>query len=147
MWLFVNSVFTAWRCIPSLTVSSHTSIIRRAIDWSRSTLCAPAIQHVFSWWPSTSIWIHSHPVACCFWFLLLLVLGTTFQCATWVILAAATLAVSRSTYWCPHCCCVSLDYAIDKASVVRLDLDLLTTCRDICGAMIWCFGKGSDDDK
>jgi len=48
------------------------------INWLRSSLCTPTYDYIVSSCPSTTIWIHSHPVAFCFWFLLLLVLRTIF---------------------------------------------------------------------
>jgi hypothetical protein len=66
--------------------------------------------------------IDLHPMAGCFFFLLLLGLHTIFKCTSWVIMLVATIAASLWTNWCLHCCCVLPSGALLEVSVVRLDL-------------------------
>jgi len=67
--------------------------LRAAMNWSRSSRRTPTVQYTVSWRPFTMVWIYSHPKACCFWFVLLPVVRTIFQCAYWVICLVASLAV------------------------------------------------------
>ena len=144
-------VTTSW-CSNEWTVRTNASVngggfrLQGAINWSRSSQCTPAVQYIVSLVPSTLVWIHSHPKECCMLFLLLPVLRTIFKCASRVISAAAALAASWWTHWCPRCCGVWLGGALDAAPVIRLDSDPLAPCRGVCGVMICWSRKGEEDD-
>jgi len=117
------------------------------INWSCSSQCTPAVHHIVRWWPSTLIWIRSHPMACCLIVLCPPGLRTNVNCATWVIVSVVAVAASRWTELCLHCCSVSAGGAVDQAPVVRLDSDRLTAGCGVCGATPCCCGKGEEDDN
>jgi len=148
----VPELTTSW-CFNLQTVRTKALVdhggfpFRAAIHWSRSSLHAPAVLYIFSGRPSTPIWIHSHPLACCFIFPLVLVLYNVLNCAFWVIFVVAALASSWWTDWCLCRCCVSVGGALVEVPVVRLDSDPLAPCRGVCGAMICCCGGGKEDDN
>ena len=117
-----------------------------AMNWSQSSLCIPAVHYVVSWW-STTIWVYSHPIGCCFVFLLHVVLWTICKCEYWVIFLVAVLASLWLTDWYRHCCCVPARDALDEAPIGWLDSDPLTPCWGVFVAMIcWC-GRGDEDDN
>ena len=115
-------------------------LLQAAIHWSRSSLRTPAVCYTVSWPSFTSIWIDSHPIACCFFFLLLVVLCGIFKCASWVVYLVATIAASRWTNQCLRCCCVSRGGASLKEPVVWLDSASISTGWSISGAMTCCYG-------
>jgi len=86
----------------------------------------------------TQIWIDSHPITCCFLFLLLPVLSNFFKCASWVIFSVATIALSRWTNWCLRCCSVSPRGALREAPVVRLDSAPIAPGGIVLRAMACC---------
>ena len=96
----IPKLATLW-CSISRTVQTNALFdngglpLWEAINWSHSCLRTPAVGYILSWPSSTLIWIDSHPIPCCFLFLLLMVLLTFFKCASWVIFLVATIAVSR----------------------------------------------------
>jgi len=108
------------------------------MNWSRSSLRTPAVHYILSWPSSTQIWIDSHPIACCFVFFLLPVLGTFFKGASWVIFSVATIAASRWTNWCRRCYCVLPSGSLCEAPVVRLDSAPITPGGSVSGAMACC---------
>ena len=110
-------------------------------NWSCSSLRTPAVRYILSWPLSTRIWIDSHPIACCFLFLLLLDLRTFFKCASWVIFLVATIAASRWTNWCLRCCHVSPSGALIEAPVVQLNLAPIAPVGIVSGAMACCCGN------
>jgi len=143
---------TSW-CSISRTVRTKAFInhggfpLRAARYWSCSSLRIPAVHYSINWQPSTIIWTYSHPIVCCFLFILLLVLRTIFKCASWVMFSVATLAASQCTNWCLRRCCVPWSDALNEAPVVSLDSDLLSPVWGVCVVMTcWC-GKGEEDDN
>jgi len=136
-------------CLTVLTnalVNHECSPLRAGMNCSGSSLRTPAAQYIVSWRPSTPIFIHSHPMACCFLFLGLPVLPTIFKCVSWVICESAILAALRWNTWCWCHCCVSPGGTLGEAPVVRIDSDPLAACRGVCGAMICCCGNGEEED-
>jgi len=99
-------------CSISRTVRTYASVdqggfpVQAAINLLRSSLRTPAVCFTVNWPPSASIWIYSHPIACCFSFLLIPVLRTIFKWAAWVKCLVAALAASRLTDLCLRSCCV-----------------------------------------
>ena len=79
-----------------------------ARNWSRSSLHTPGASYLLSWRSSTSTWLYSHLIACCFLFLLLPVLRTIFHSASTVMFSVAAFAASRWAEWCLHCRSVSV---------------------------------------
>jgi len=143
---------TTW-CSTSRTMQKNASVdhggfsLQVAMNWSHSSLLTPTVHYTVSWRQFTSIWILSHPTACCFLFLLLPVLETIFKCASWVICLVAALTASRWTNWCLCSCCVPMIAVFDVAPANRLDIDPLSPCWGGCVSMIcWC-GIGEEDDN
>ena len=143
----------SWYSIPR-TVRANALVdhggisLRAAINWSRSSWRTSAIWYMINWRPLTTVWMYSHPSACCFLFVLLPVLGTIFNCASWVIFSVAALAVSCWTNWCLHYCCVPLSDVFDEAPANRLDWNLLRPGWGGCVSMIsWCRIGSEDDNK
>jgi len=95
---------------------------QEAMTWSRSALCTAAMRYIVMWLSSPWMWIDSHPIICCFLFLLLPVVSTNCEHAFWVIISVATIEASGWTNWCLHRCSVSLGGASVEAPVIRLDL-------------------------
>jgi len=152
LWRKKPELSASW-CSISRSVRTNALVNRggfplpAAIYWSRSSLRIPADHYAINWRPSTMIRTYLHPVACCFLFLLLPVLGTIFKCASRAIFWVATLAASRWTNCCQRCCCVHSSDAVYEEPVVSLDSDLLSLSSGICLAMnCWC-GKGEEDDN
>jgi len=121
--------------------------LRVAMNWSRSSLCTPAVHYIVSWPPSISIWSYSHPIVSCCRLLLRPVLHTVCKCASWAIFLVAVIAVSHWTNWCLCCSCVSARGSLDEAPCVWLDSDLITPGWGVCGAMTCYCGKGEEDDS
>jgi len=125
--------------VPTNALVNHGDLLlREAINWSRSSLHTPAVRYIFSWPLFTQIWIDSHPIACCFRFLLLPVLRTCFQCASCVMFSVATIAASRWTNWCLRFCWVSPRGALREAPVVPLDSAPITPWGSVSEAMPCC---------
>jgi len=114
--------------------------------WSRSSLRMMAVHYSINWRRSTVIWTYSHPIVCCFLFVLLPVLQTIFKCASWVMFLVATLAASQWTAWCLGCCCVPSSEALNEAPVVSLDSNPLLPVWGVCVVMTCLCGKGEEDD-
>jgi len=139
----IPELTTSW-CSISRTVRTNALVdhgdspLQEAMNWSRSSLRTPAVRHILSWPSSIQIWIDSHPIACCFLFFLLPVLRTFFKCASWVIVSVATIAASRWTNWCLHCCGVSQSGSLCEAPVVRLDSARIAPGGSVSGAMACC---------
>jgi len=114
---------------------------RAAMNWSCSSLRTPAVCYPVSWPSSTFIWIDSHPIACCFLFLLISVWRAIFKCTSWVIILVATIAASRWSNWCLRCCCVYPGGALSEMPVVRLDSASIAPGCSLSGAMSCCCGK------
>ena len=110
---------------------------------SRSSLRTSAVYYIICWQPSTSTWQHSHPIASCFWSLLLPVVQTVFNSASRVRFSVAAFAALRWTRWCQSCIWVATSGVMDSAPIVLLDSSSLSPRWGVCGAMIcWC---GSDE--
>jgi len=127
----IPEVTTSWcsisRAVQTNAVVDHGGFpLRAAMNLSRSSLCTPAVRYTVSWPLSTSMWIDSHPIACCFLFSLFPVSHTISKWVSWVIFSVATIAVSRYTNWCLRRCCVSPGGALCEAPVVWLDLASIT---------------------
>jgi len=141
----IPELTTSW-CSISRTVRTSALVdhwgspLRAVLNWSRSPLRTPASRYTVSWPSPASLWIDSHPIACSFLFLLLLVLRNIFKCGSTVIISVATIAASRWTYWCLHCCCVPPCGALFEAPVVQLDSASIAPGWSISGAMTCCCG-------
>jgi len=140
-------------CSISQTVRTNAFIdhggfpLRAAINWLRSSLRIPAVSYTINRPPIASIWIHSHPTACCFLFFLLPVLQTIFKCAPWVICLVAALAASRWTNLCLRPCCVPRISVMDVAPANLPVFDPLSPGRGGCVSMMcWC-GIGEENDN
>jgi hypothetical protein len=87
---------TSW-CSISQTVRTNAFIdhggflIRAMINWSHISWLAPAVWYIVNWWPLTTGWIYSQPSVYYFWFVLLPVLWTISESASWVIYFVAAL--------------------------------------------------------
>ena len=121
--------------------------LQAAIYWSCSSPCISVVHYEVSWWLFNAIWRILHAVACCFLFLLLLVLWTNFTSSSWVISSLAALAASRWTNWCRCCCYVPVSDAFDEVPIDQLNSDQLSLCWGICAAMICQCGMGEEDDS
>jgi len=148
----IQQLTASWCCtlqtMLTHTVVDHGGFLIHAVkNWSCSSLRTPAVSYTINWRPFTSIWIYSHPTACCFIFLLLLILWRIFQCASWVILLLAALAVLRWTDSCLRSCCVPISNVFDVAPVNCLDSDLLSPGWGGCVTLIWWSGIGEEDDN
>jgi len=118
-----------------------------AINWSHNSRRTPVTWYTVNWRPFTMVWRYSHPTACCFLLVLLPVLWTIFNCASWVIFLVAALAPSQWTNWGLCSCCVLLSAVFDEAPANRLDSDSLRPGWGGCVSMIcWC-GIGEEDDN
>ena len=134
----------SWCSIPQ-TVQSNAIFddggfpLTALMNWSRSPLCTPALHYTASWPPFTTVWFFSHPIACCFLFLLLPVIWMIFKCASWVIFSVAGLAALRCTSRCLCCRCVPVSDALDTTPIDLLVLDLLSPGWGVRVAKIcWC---------
>jgi len=107
-----------------------------AITWSHSLLRTPAVCYIISGQLSTSIRLYSHPIACCFLFLLLPVSRTILNCASKVILLVAACAGSWCTEWCLRCSWVSVGGVLDDAPIVLPNSDPLAPWWGVSAAMI-----------
>ena len=67
--------------------------------------------------------------------------------ASWAIVSAATLTVSRWTDWHLHCCCVQPSDTLHEAPVDLLDSDLLSPGWGASVAKICWSGIGEEDDN
>jgi len=148
----IPDLTTSW-CLMSQTVRINTIVdhggflLRVEMNWSRSSLRTSGECYMVNWRPFTSILIYSHPIACCFLFLLQQVLWTILKCASWVIYFVAALAASCWTRWCRHSCCVPRIPVFDVPPTSPLEFNLLSRGGDGCASlMCWC-GIGAQDDK
>jgi len=146
LWAKIPQLPTSW-CSISRTVRINACVdhggfpLWVAINWSRSSLRTTAVYYNINWRRCTSIWWHLHPIACCFLFLLLLVVWTICNCASRVMFLVAAIAASRWTKWCLPCSWVSAGGVLDEAPIVLLDSVPPSPCCGICGAMICCCGS------
>jgi len=143
---------TSW-CSISRTVRTNAFVdhgsfpLGAAMNLLRSSLRAPAVCYMVNWPPIASIWIYSHPTACCFIFLLLQVLRIIFKCASWVICLVAASAASRWTNLCLRSCCVPRMSVVDVTPTNRPVFDPLSPGgRGYLSMMCWC-GIGEEDDN
>jgi hypothetical protein len=120
--------------------------LRTGKNWSCSSLCTPTVRYTVNWLPFTTIWIYSHPTACCCVFLLLPGLCTIFICTSSVIFSMAVLALLWWTEWCLQWCSLAASGELAKAPVTQLNSDLLTPFWGVCGALIHCCWKIEEDD-
>ena len=114
--------------------------LQAARHWSHSSLRIPAVHYTVCWPSSSSIWIHSPLIACCFLYLLLPVVCTIHKSASWVIVLEAKIAASWWTIWRQYCCCVSTGGAVFEVPVIRLDSASFAPASSISGGMTCCCG-------
>jgi len=119
--------------------------LRAAITWSSSTVCIPALNYVVSYLPSTLIWINSHPITCCWIFMLLIALWTVFKYPFSVMICVVVLVVQQWTNGCLGGYCDSADGALHKAQLSRLNLELPPPSWCVLGAIRWRCGTGEKD--
>jgi len=148
----IPELTTSW-CSTSRTVRKNAFVdnggfpLRAAINSLCSSLRTPPVCYTVIWPPIASIWIHSHPTACWFWFFLLPVLRTIFKCASWVICLVAALAASQWTNLCLRSCCVPRISVFDVVPANLPVFDLLSPGGGGCVSMMcWC-GIGEEDDN
>ena len=143
---------TSW-CSISRTVRTNSLLDHggfpfwEELNWSRSSLRIPAVYYTVSWPSFSLIWIHSHPIACCFLVLLLRVLQTIFKCASWVIFLVAALAVLRWTNCCLRSCCVPESDILGATPVDPPGSVLFSPGWGVCVAMICLCRIGEEDDN
>jgi hypothetical protein len=53
---------------------------RTGMNWSCSSLCILTVHCMVSWPLSTLIWFYSPRIGCCYWFLILPILGASYSC-------------------------------------------------------------------
>ena len=117
-----------------------------AIYWSGSSLCTPTVCYMVNLLLFTTVCMHSHPVACCFSFLLVPVLWTIIKCASLVIFLVASLAVSWWNNWWLCSCCGPRSDVLDETPVNRHASDPSPPIWGVCVFIIgWC-GIGEEDD-
>ena len=145
--LRTSSCSNSWTVQANALVDHGGFPLRAGINWSHSCQWTPAVHYTFSWGPFTTIWIHPHLLACCFLFLVLLVLRTIFKCASRVIFSVTALAASQWTNWWLHSCCVPMTDGLDEAAFDRLDSDPLLPGGGVCLSQIWWCGIGEEDDN
>jgi len=126
---------------PNALVDDRCFPLWAARNWSCSSLRTPAQCYIILWRSPTSSRVYSHPIVCCFLFLLLPVLRTIFMCASRVRFSVAAFAVSQWAKWCLGCSLVSAGGVLEEAPIVLLDSVPCSTCWGVCGAMICCSGS------
>jgi len=137
----ISALKTSW-CSISLTewrniIVDHGRFpIRAAMNVSYSSLCTPTVRYMVNWRPFTMVWRYSHPTVWCFLFMLLPVIWTISNCASWVIFLVAAVAASWCTNWSLRSCCVPMSDLFDKAPANWLHLDPLTPGWRGCVSMI-----------
>ena len=89
-------------------------LLRAAMNWLCSSQCSSTVCYMVNWQPFSTVWICSHPTACCFLLVLHPVLVMIFQCASWVIVLVAALAVLWWTNRCLHSSCVPMSAVFDE---------------------------------
>jgi hypothetical protein len=99
--------------------------LRAAINWSHSSQCIPVVWYTVQWRPLTTVWIHWHPSAKYFLFVLLQILRTIIQFTSWVIHLVAVLAALQWSNWCLRSRCVPIRDVFDKPSANWLEVDLV----------------------
>jgi len=109
--------------------------LRELINSSRSSLRTTAVRYIPRWPWFAQIWIDSHPIACYFLFLRLPVLHTFFKCVSWLLFSVASIAASRWTNGCLHCCGVLPSGALRETPVVRIDSASIAPGGSLSGAM------------
>jgi len=144
---------TSW-CSISWTVWTNAFVKHGGFPWQaamnpfRTSLWAPAVCYRVNWPPFASIWIYSHPTACCFLFLLLPVLRTIVKCASRVICLVAALVVSRWTNLSLHSCCVRRISVFDVAPANWPVFERLLPGGGGCVSMMcWCWIGEEDDNE
>jgi len=121
--------------------------VRAAINWVCSSWHILAACATVYWRPLTTVWINSHPTACCSLLMLLPVLRTSFKCVSWVIYLVAALAELRWCNWCLRSYCVPISDVFHDVPANWLDLDPYRPGWGGCVSMIcWC-GIGEEDDN
>jgi hypothetical protein len=144
----MTSLCSIWRTVQrTASLDCGGLPLRKAINWSPSFLCTPAIHYIVSWPPWWLIWSNSHPIIWCFLILLCPVLHSDMKCLPWIILSEATIAGLQWTNWCLHCCGASARGEFNAAPVVQLDSDSITLVWCVCGAMTCCCGNGENDEN
>jgi len=140
-------------CLISWTVRTNAFVdhggfqLWAAMNSLRSSLRTPAVRYTVNWPLIASIWIYSHPTACCFLFLPLPVLATIFECASWVIYLVAALEASRGSNLCLRSCWVPRVSVFDEGPANRPVFDPLLAGGGGCVSMMcWC-GIGEKDDN
>jgi hypothetical protein len=130
-------------------VDHGSFLLWAAINWSCCTLCTAAVHYTVDWQPFTMTLIYLHPAACCFRLLLLSVLWTIFECASWVIVRVAALAASQWTNKYLHSCCVPITDVLDAAPAIRRDFDPRSPGWSGWVSMIcwWQIGENDDDEN
>jgi len=140
-------------CSISRTVRTKTFVdhggfpLRAAINLLRSFPWTPAVLYPVNWPLIASIWIHSHPTACCFSFFLLPVSRMIFYFASWVICLVAALAASRWTNLCLRSCCVPGISVCVVAPANRPVFNPLSPGGGACVCMMCWWGIGEEDDN
>ena len=114
--------------------------LQESINSSRSSLHTPGECYIYGWWRSTSIRLYSHPIVCCFQFMLLQVQWTSCKCPSIVILSVAAFAASRWAMWCLRYSSVSVGGVLEGEPIVLLNSVPRSPCCGVCKAMICCSG-------
>jgi len=149
----IPELTTRWFSI-SLTVWTNALVDHggflfwAAINWSNSSHHTPAEYFSVSRQLSTSIWIYSHPIACCFLLMLILVSHIICKCASWAIVKLVAFAASQETDWSLRCSCVSPCGIFNDAPINLLISGLLAPSWGVWAAMIcWCGNDEEDDEE
>jgi len=149
----IPELTTSWCSIPR-TVQTNAFVdhegfpLRAAMNSLHNSLQTPAVRYTVYLPLITSIWIYSHPTACCFLFLLLPVLRTIFKCASWVICLVAASAASRWANMCLRSWCVPR-MSVFVVPLANLPVfDLLSPGGGGCVSMMcWCEIREEDDNE
>jgi len=123
--------------------------LRTEMNWSQSSLHTPSVYYMVCWPSFGLIWAYSHPIACCFSFLLLPVLRTISECASWDIFLEAALSALRWTNWCLPSRCVPESAVLGVMPIDPPGSVPFSPCWGVCVAMIcWCrIGEEDDNEK
>jgi len=137
-----------WRTVRTNAFIDHGGFpLRAAINALRSSLWTPAVRYTFNWPPFASIWIYSHPTACCYLFFLFPVLRTIIKCASWVICLVAALAASRWSNFCLSSWCLSRTSVFVVAPANRPVFNPLSPGGGGYVSMMCWRGIGEEDDN
>ena len=148
----IPGMTTSW-CWICQTVGTNALVdqgglpIKPAINLLCSSLRTLAAHYMVNQPPFASIWMYSHPAACCFWFLPLPVWRTIFKFASWVIWLVAALAASLWTNLGPGCCCVPRIEVFDVVPAKLPIFDALSPGGGDCVCMMWWCGLEDEDDN